>query len=116
MQARLPKIMITTHYPELKLYGYNRLRTSNASMEFDVKKMHPTYKLRIGIPGQSNAFAIAEQLGMDNTVIIAGRSLMSEQNNDINKMILRLTQQTKDAEELTNQVHKKFKIMYSFEK
>lgn len=110
MQARLPKIMITTHYPELKLYGYNRLRTSNASMEFDVKKMHPTYKLRIGIPGQSNAFAIAEQLGMDNTVIIAGRSLMSEQNNDINKMILRLTQQTKDAEELTNQVHKKLKL------
>lgn len=38
MQARLPKIMITTHYPELKLYGYNRLRTSNASMEFDVKR------------------------------------------------------------------------------
>ena len=45
------KIAITTHYPELKLYGYNRARTTNASMEFDLKKLAPTYRLRIGIPG-----------------------------------------------------------------
>ena len=94
------KIAITTHYPELKLYGYNRARTTNASMEFDLKKLAPTYRLRIGIPGQSNAFAIAHQLGMNETVVNKARSLMNDEDSDINKMIERLTEQTKAAEQL----------------
>ena len=94
------KIAITTHYPELKLYGYNRARTTNASMEFDLKKLAPTYRLRIGIPGQSNAFAIANQLGMNETVVDKARSLMNDEDSDINKMIERLTEQTKAAEQL----------------
>ena len=94
------KIAITTHYPELKLYGYNRARTKNASMEFDLKKLAPTYRLRIGIPGQSNAFAIAHQLGMNETVVNKARSLMNDEDSDINKMIERLTEQTKAAEQL----------------
>ncbi len=94
------KIAITTHYPELKLYGYNRARTTNASMEFDLKKLAPTYRLRIGIPGQSNAFAIARQLGMNEAVVDKARSLMNDEDSDINKMIERLTAQTKAAEQL----------------
>ena len=94
------KIAITTHYPELKLYGYNRERTTNASMEFDLKKLAPTYRLRIGIPGQSNAFAIAHQLGMNEAVVDKARSLMNDEDSDINKMIERLTEQTKSAEQL----------------
>lgn len=94
------KIAITTHYPELKLYGYNRARTTNASMEFDLKKLAPTYRLRIGIPGQSNAFAIAHQLGMNEVVVDKARSLMNDEDSDINKMIERLTEQTKAAEQL----------------
>lgn len=94
------KIAITTHYPELKLYGYNRARTTNASMEFDLKKLAPTYHLRIGIPGQSNAFAIAHQLGMNEAVVDKARSLMNDEDSDINKMIERLTKQTKAAEQL----------------
>ena len=94
------KIAITTHYPELKLYGYNRARTTNASMEFDLKKLAPTYRLRIGIPGQSNAFAIAHQLGMNEAVVDKARSLMNDEYSDINKMIERLTKQTKAAEQL----------------
>lgn len=94
------KIAITTHYPELKLYGYNRARTTNASMEFDLKKLAPTYRLRIGIPGQSNAFAIAHQLGMNEVVVDKARSLMNDEDSDINKMIERLTKQTKAAEQL----------------
>ena len=94
------KIAITTHYPELKLYGYNRARTTNASMEFDLKKLAPTYHLRIGIPGQSNAFAIAHQLGMNEAVVDKARSLMNDEDSDINKMIERLTEQTKAAEQL----------------
>lgn len=94
------KIAITTHYPELKLYGYNRERTTNASMEFDLKKLAPTYRLRIGIPGQSNAFAIAHQLGMNEAVVDKARSLMNDEDSDINKMIERLIEQTKAAEQL----------------
>lgn len=94
------KIAITTHYPELKLYGYNRARTTNASMEFDLKKLAPTYRLRIGIPGQSNAFAIAHQLGMNEAVVDKARSLINDEDSDINKMIERLTEQTKAAEQL----------------
>ncbi|WP_282805602.1 endonuclease MutS2 [Lactobacillus isalae] len=94
------KIAITTHYPELKLYGYNRDRTTNASMEFDLKKLAPTYRLRIGIPGQSNAFAIAHQLGMNEAVVNKARSLMDDEDSDINRMIERLTEQTKAAEQL----------------
>lgn len=94
------KIAITTHYPELKLYGYNRARTTNASMEFNLKKLAPTYRLRIGIPGQSNAFAIAHQLGMNEAVVDKARSLMNDEDSDINKMIERLTEQTKAAEQL----------------
>ena len=94
------KIAITTHYPELKLYGYNRARTTNASMEFDLKKLAPTYRLRIGIPGQSTAVAIAHQLGMNEAVVDKARSLMNDEDSDINKMIERLTEQTKAAEQL----------------
>ena len=94
------KIAITTHYPELKLYGYNRERTTTASMEFDLKKLAPTYRLRIGIPGQSNAFAIAHQLGMNEAVVDKARSLMNDEDSDINKMIERLTEQTKAAEQI----------------
>ena len=91
------KIMVTTHYPELKLYGYNRLRTTNASMEFDLKTLSPTYHLQIGIPGHSNAFAIARRLGMREDVVKNAQNLMSDEDSDINKMIAKLNAQTKAA-------------------
>ncbi|CCI81114.1 endonuclease MutS2 [Lactobacillus hominis] len=107
LQAKDCKIVITTHYPELKLYGYNRVKTTNASMEFDIKTLSPTYKLRIGIPGQSNAFAIASHLGMDKTVVDAARSLVKDEDSDINRMIERLSDQTKKAESLRQTLEKK---------
>ncbi|WP_240397348.1 endonuclease MutS2, partial [Lactobacillus crispatus] len=91
------KIMVTTHYPELKLYGYNRPRTTNASMEFDLKTLSPTYHLQIGIPGHSNAFAIARKLGMREDVVKNAQNLMSDEDSDINKMITKLNTQTKAA-------------------
>ena len=91
------KIMVTTHYPELKLYGYNRERTTNASMEFDLKTLSPTYRLQIGIPGQSNAFAIARRLGMREDVVKNAQKLMKDEDSDINNMIERLNEQTKAA-------------------
>lgn len=98
------KIMVTTHYPELKLYGYNRLRTTNASMEFDLKTLSPTYHLQIGIPGHSNAFAIARRLGMREDVVKNAQNLMSDEDSDINKMISKLDAQTKAATSARNRL------------
>lgn len=93
------KIIVTTHYPELKLYGYNRERTTNASMEFDIKTLSPTYRLQMGIPGHSNAFAIARRLGMREDVVVGAEKLMSSDDSDINHMIDELNKQTKLATE-----------------
>lgn len=93
------KIMVTTHYPELKLYGYSRERTTNASMEFDMKTLSPTYRLQMGIPGHSNAFAIARRLGMREDVVLDAEKLMSDDDSDINHMIDELNKQTKLATE-----------------
>ena len=97
LRKKNAKIMVTTHYPELKLYGYNRPRTTNASMEFDLKTLSPTYHLQIGIPGHSNAFAIARRLGMREDVVKNAQNLMSDEDSDINKMIAKLNAQTKAA-------------------
>ena len=98
------KIMVTPHYPELKLYGYNRPRTTNASMEFDLKTLSPTYRLQIGIPGHSNAFAIARRLGMREDVVKNAQELMSDEDSDINKMIAKLNAQTKAATTARNRL------------
>lgn len=98
------KIMVTTHYPELKLYGYNRPRTTNASMEFDLKTLSPTYRLQIGIPGHSNAFAIARRLGMREDVVKNAQELMSDEDSDLNKMIAKLNAQTKAATTARNRL------------
>ncbi len=91
------KIMVTTHYPELKLYGYNRDRTTNASMEFDVKNLTPTYLLQVGIPGYSNAFSITRRLGMNEKVVKKAESLTKDSDSELNKMIARLNEQTKEV-------------------
>ncbi|WEV43299.1 endonuclease MutS2 [Lactobacillus sp. ESL0684] len=102
LRKKQAKIMVTTHYPELKLYGYNRPKTTNASMEFDLKTLSPTYRLQIGIPGHSNAFAIARRLGMREDVVKGAEGLMSEENTEINTMIERLNQQTQQATDARN--------------
>ncbi|WP_258089209.1 endonuclease MutS2 [Weissella fangxianensis] len=77
----------TTHYPELKVYGYNRADTTNASMEFDVDSLQPTYKFLIGVPGRSNALEIAKRLGLSDTIINSASSLTSEDSQELNDMI-----------------------------
>ncbi|WP_061399694.1 endonuclease MutS2 [Leuconostoc mesenteroides] len=98
----------TTHYPELKLYGYNRPETKNASMVFDVETLQPTYQFLMGVPGQSNALAIAKRLGFGEDVIGAAMALIDESDQDLNNMIADLVAQRdevkKNNEELRSQL------------
>ncbi len=68
---------VATHYPELKLYAHNTAGVRNASMEFDVETLAPTFRLTIGLPGRSNAFAIAERLGMPHDIIKQAQGMIS---------------------------------------
>lgn len=96
--AKSAYVMATTHYPELKVYGYNRAGTVNASMEFDVDTLSPTYKLLIGVPGRSNAFEISKRLGLDDSVIEEAKQIIDGESQDLNEMIADLENRRKMAE------------------
>lgn len=97
--AKGSMVVITTHYPELKVYGYDRAKTINASMEFDQETLKPTYRLLLGIPGRSNGLEIAQRLGISTTIIDEARSLVSDDSQDLNKMIGDLVEQRRAARE-----------------
>lgn len=99
-------VVITTHYPELKVYGYDRAKTINASMEFDQETLQPTYRLLLGIPGRSNGIEIAQRLGIDSTVIDEARSLVSDDSQELNQMIGDLVAQRKAAREENERLSK----------
>ncbi|UTH13101.1 endonuclease MutS2 [Macrococcus equipercicus] len=90
--------MATTHYPELKAYSYNREHVMNASVEFDVETLSPTYKLLMGVPGKSNAFEISKKLGLELSVIKHARQLIHMDNVEVNEMIAALERNTRQAE------------------
>lgn len=96
--ARSAYVMATTHYPELKVYGYNRANTINASMEFDVDTLSPTYRLLIGVPGRSNAFEISKRLGLDIQIIEQAKQIMDGESQDLNEMIADLENRRKMTE------------------
>lgn len=83
-------VVATTHYPELKMYGYNRPLTVNASMEFDSHTLAPTYKFLLGIPGRSNALDISKRLGLDESIIANAKNLIHEDSQQMNEMITHL--------------------------
>lgn len=98
VHRRGARVIATTHYPELKAYGYNREGVLNASVEFNVETLSPTYKLLLGVPGRSNAFEISKRLGLNDRVIDAARSHVSEDTNQIDKMIASLEESKRAAE------------------
>lgn len=99
--------MVTSHYPELKLYGYNRPETMNASMEFNIDTLKPTYKFKMGIPGRSNAFEIAHRLGLEDDVIDTAKSLMSSESQNVDEMIRDLDTKQKETEETAKNLRRR---------
>ncbi|KZK23743.1 endonuclease MutS2 [Staphylococcus pseudintermedius] len=92
-------VMATTHYPELKAYSYNREGVMNASVEFDVDTLSPTYKLLMGVPGRSNAFDISKRLGLGLKIINHAKSMIGQDEQEINEMIASLEKNAKRVDD-----------------
>lgn len=80
----------TTHYPEIKKYALTHTGFQNASCEFDIENLRPTYHLLMGIPGKSNAFAISQRLGLDSAILARAKQLVTTEENNIEELLKRI--------------------------
>jgi len=92
------RVIATTHYAELKLYAMRTKGVINASCEFDVETLQPTYKLLIGIPGKSNAFAISRKLGLSEDILKEADDLVGKSDKDFEDVLSQLEQQRQQME------------------
>ena len=118
MLHRGSKIIATTHYSELKAYAFNEPRVQNASVEFDVETLRPTYRLLVGVPGKSNAFEIAKKLGIHAHIIDNARSLISQEEQDVAGLIASLEtsnvlaeQKKQEAEDKLQEIQQQLKAL-----
>lgn len=94
----------TTHYSELKYYAVEEDKVMNASVEFDVDTLSPTYKLIIGTPGKSNAFEISERLGLNLEILENAKSLMGDDDRNINKILQKIEDNRKEIESKNKEI------------
>ena len=92
------RVVATTHYAELKLYAMRTQGVINASCEFDVESLRPTYKLLIGIPGKSNAFAISRKLGLPEVILKEADNLVGQSDKEFEDVLTQLEQQRQQME------------------
>ena len=92
------RVIATTHYAELKLYAMRTEGVINASCEFDVETLQPTYKLLIGIPGKSNAFAISRKLGLSEDILKKASDLVGKSDRDFEDVLTQLEKQRQQME------------------
>ncbi len=106
LQDNGARLMVTTHYPELKIYATQTPDAENASCVFDMETMRPTYRLQIGVPGKSNAFAISEGLGLSKAILQSARSLVDAEDLRFETAIENLENARKALEEDRLQLRK----------
>ena len=97
------KLMVTTHYQELKVFAIDDPNVENASCEFDIETLRPTYRLIVGSPGRSNAFAISESLGMPSDIIAEAKTRVSEANSRLEEVIGKLEASRTELEKLRDE-------------
>lgn len=98
------KVLATTHYQEVKMFALETDGVENASCEFDVETLKPTYRLIVGVPGKSNAFAITKRLGMPEKIISYAEELVSSENRRFERVIEQLENSRKELEQLRESV------------
>jgi len=92
-------MLCSSHYARLKAYAYATPYVENASVEFDMRTLSPTYRLTIGLPGRSNALAIAERLGLDADILTRARSLVAPEEQDTDVLLAHVKSATEAAEQ-----------------
>ena len=103
LRRKNSRVMATTHYQEVKLYAVEQDGVENASCEFDVNTLQPTYKLIIGVPGKSNAFAIAKRLGVNDDIIGHASSLVTDENRRFERVIESLEKSRQELDSLRSE-------------
>jgi len=108
--------LCTTHYAELKMFAFNTPRVQNASVEFDVQTLSPTYHLVIGLPGRSNALAIAKRLGLDDAIIQQAQDLVSPENQQADTLLANVKEANERAERAREEAEQRLKQIQQLER
>jgi DNA mismatch repair protein MutS2 len=95
--ARRITTLVATHYSELKVFAHTTSGVENASVEFDLETLAPTYRMQIGLPGRSNAFAIADRLGLSRTIVDRAQALISAEDLETESMLAEIQEAHQDA-------------------